>query len=350
MNTSLQHRSVLLALLAGVAGSPGITRAADLDDFDNSGWFVRLGGVARFNVKATFTGVHPILPTGVYDDGFVLTDNGGGASGKTWNWGSTPSSQIIGNQLVLTRLDGAPNVGLHDINVSNPVLGGELIGGYQFGQFKIGKRTARIGFEIGYGYSGFSEGMNYSANGIATRTTDSYGGIATPTTDGILPPIPPYSGTFAGPGPLLSLQGVPGQPIVSPATTTFQSNIEATMQNFRVGPSLEIDLTKRLSVAFGAGYSSVYADASVRYIETLSFTNPAMPSVNPANTTISHAEWRPGIYAEMRGNYQFTGLIGAFVGGDIQYNKNLNFGDTGHEVTIDLGPTFGAKAGLIFHF
>ncbi len=52
----------------------------------------------------------------------------------------------------------------------------------------------------------------------------------------------------------------------------------------------------------------------------------------------------------MRANYQFTRYVGAFLGADWQYNKALQFGDSSHQIKIDLGSTYAAKAGILVRF
>jgi hypothetical protein len=292
----------------------------------------------------------PTLGPGMYDTGFVLPDNGGTASGLTWNWGYNSLSQLSANQLTQTRLDGVPTIGKQDVNVSDPILGGEVIGGYQFTPFLIGKKSARAAFEIGYGYSGFSENSGFGAAGTATGTTDQFGLGA--GADTILVPLPPYAGTATGPGPLIDLNPPPGghTVIASPVTTAFQSSLKTTFHDFRIGPALDIDLTRRLSAGFGFGYSSVYADSSLAYVETVTFANPAFTPLAPTRADIKKGSWRTGAYAEVRLNYRFTDFVSLFVGGDIKYNRNFSFGDAGHQVDIGLGSTYGAKAGVTVHF
>ena len=340
---SLPPRPLFLTALAAGLAAPSLVHAQDLDQPELSGWYVRLGAATRFNVKAEITAL--TLPTSLYNDGFVQPDISGTASGLTWNWGYNSASQIVGNQLVLSRLD-TPNIGRQDLNVGNPLLGGELIGGYHLREFKLGKRTARLGVELGYGYFSASEGLNLAAAGTATLTKDGFG------LGGIVPPVAPYAGTFAGPGPLINLNPDPASHTVvtSPAAATFQGTLNTTLHNLRFGPVLEVDLTKRLSASFGAGLSSVFADVGLNYMESVSFSNPAIPALGTTRANDTFARWRPGVYAELRLNYQITRQIGVFVGGDFQHNDNMTFGDATHQVTLDLSKTYGLKGGLSFEF
>lgn len=343
---SFPFRLAFLALAAAVLATPGHLRAQDLDQPDRSGWYVRLGAATRFNVKATVTAVPPPAGTGFYRDGYVLPDVAGSASPYTWNWSYNSAGQVVGDHLVLSRLDGTPNIGRQNMNLGNPLLGGEVIGGYHLRDFTIGQRAARLGFELGYGYFSSSAGLNFTGMGTATRTTDGF------ALGGIVPPVAPYAGTFLGSGPLISLNPDPASRTVvsSPATTAFQGTLNTSLHSLRIGPALEVDLTKHLSAAFGAGFSSVYADARLNYVENVSFSNPAMPALAPTQANDTLAKWRPGVYAELLLNYQFTRRLGVFVGGDFQHNDKMTFGDATHRVSLDLSMTYGLKGGLRLEF
>src|SRR5215207_213527 len=93
------HELPPVAVACVVVGAVGFTAlpvsAQIFDDLDTSGFFARAGGMARFNVKATFSGIAPpTLPPGVYENGFVLPDIGGSPV-KTWNWGYNSPDQIV---------------------------------------------------------------------------------------------------------------------------------------------------------------------------------------------------------------------------------------------------------------
>ena len=334
----------LTLVVLGAAALETTSRAQIFTDPEPSGWFVRLGGAAHYNLKTSITGLTPATGTGVYNDGFVQPDKGGSASGKTWNWGYNSGSQIVEDQLVLNRLEGVPVFGRQNLNTSDPILGGEILGGVQLYEFQLLKKNARAGFEIGYGYSSTSATMSFGGLGIATHTTDAFG------LGGIVPPLAPYAGTVIGPGTLIDLN--PGSHAVatSPVTSAFQGRLQSAFHELRFGPSLELDFTKRLGVGVSAGYSSLYTDARLNYTDSLTFDSPTIAPLAPAQANIRRAQWHSGGYVEMRVNYQFTSLIGAFVGGDLQHHGNATFGDAEHQVKLDLGLNYGAKAGLIFRF
>jgi hypothetical protein len=342
--SSSSSTKTLGLLLAAVAASIP-ARAQDLlgDEPETGGWFVRLGAVARFNVKATLEASNPVLAPGHYNNGFVLPDVGGDPN-LTWNWGYNNASQVdAGGNLNFQRYDNVPAVGRHNLNVDEPLLGGEVIGGYRFTEFEVFRRPVRVALVVGYGYADFSQDMGFTAAGTVTYTTASY------ALNGVTPPMPPYAGTAAGPGPLLSLTPSSTATSTSGATTTFQGKLDASFHSMRFGPSFEMDLAKNFSLEVGFGYSSVYADGSVSYTEATTFANGAVPAIN-APATFDRQDWEPGAYFEVLGKYQFTRNFGAYLGGDYQRNNSLKLGDGAHKVRIDLSSTYAAKAGVIVSF
>jgi hypothetical protein len=230
----------------------------------------------------------------------------------------------------------------------DPLLGGEIVGGYRFTEFEVSNRPVRVAIIVGYSYADFSQDMNFAAAGAANFTTATYPLNSDPL-NSVIAPTAPYAGTFAGPGPLISLTPTSTSTTASAANTAFQGKLDATFHGLRIGPSFDIDLTKNFSLEVGVGYSSVFADASVNYTETTTFANGAVPAIN-APATLDRQDWEPGIYFEVLAKYQFTRHLGAYVGGDYQRNNSLKLANATHKFKIDLSSTYAAKAGVIVSF
>jgi len=162
------------------------------------------------------------------------------------------------------------------------------------------------------------------------------------STSSILGPTPQRRRTGKGARKAASLPGG--------TTTSFQGNLETKFYNLRIGPTFELDLSKRLSFATSFGYAPVYADAQFKYANAVTFSNPALPGLAPTQAEVSEGNWRLGFYAEIRLNYRFTSHIDAFVGGDFQNNSNFTFGDSAYHVKLQLGATYGTKIGMTFRF
>lgn len=325
-----------------------LATAQDLDAMERSGFYMRLGATARFNVKASITPVAPASGAGNFANGFVLPDIGG-STNLTWNWGYDSSSQVDSAHGLLNfyRYNNVPTFQASDVPVSSPLWGGELIGGYRMADFTIAGKPAHFGMELGYSYSGFSEDVNAAATGTASYTTASY------NYNGIILPAPPYAGTFAGPGPLINLNpntlatttDVPGG-----TSAALRGTLKSSFNEMRFGPILEVDLTRKFTASLGAGYSSIYANAELAYSQGISFANPAMPAVPGVSGNTSQAKWRPGVYAETLLAFHVSSRLSAYLGGDIHTNNPMTFGDSNYNVEINLGLTYQAKAGISYSF
>src|SRR5262249_22199826 len=146
---SIRVHSWLLVVFATFLGHTA--SAQFYDELDTSGWFIRAGGVARYNVKATLATVAPPAPDPRdYQDGFVLPDIGGGD--KTWNWSYADNSQAANGSLAFNRLEFTPDTTPQSFHIDDPLFGAEVIGGYRFSDLHIGRTPVRFGIEVGYGY------------------------------------------------------------------------------------------------------------------------------------------------------------------------------------------------------
>jgi hypothetical protein len=347
MNTASIFRPALLACAAAGLASGKTASAQEFNQPQDSGYYFRLGAAARFGVKASITGNRPVLPTGVYDNGYVLpdagSDPGGPISGKTWNWGYNSPSQIQGNDLSFSRYDNVPAMGRKDVDVSSPLLGGEIIGGVNMLEFTIFDHTANLAIELGYNFSSFSTRLNTATTGTSTYTVRTFG------YNGVVLPQAPYAGTPQGPGPLIDFNPSGQNVFTSTATTIFGGSLESSFHELRLGPSLNVALNGRLTLGFGAGYSSVFANSTLRYDESATFSDPSTPAFS-RHGDINKARWSPGVYAELRAAYQINRQLSAYLGGDIASHKDVTFGDNTYQVKLNLGSTYGLKLGLGYSF
>lgn len=329
-------------LAAGAAGAA--TPPLELNDHEGQGWFVRAGARTLFNVKASVARVPTQVTPGVYDNGFVLPDLGGTASGQTWNWGYQRAAQRVGNEIRMQRLTDVPMAGLFETRTADPSVGGELMTGLEFARFFVAKREARFGFEIGYGYNSLSFPDTSSVNGQSTLTFAGF------NLGGATPPPAPYSGTFQGPGPRLGLEPSSLGTVQSPARAVYDGKLEAELHNFKAGFWFQYPLVKRLSANLSFGYCSLYADARLRFTESISYDHPGFLDMPATPHTVGGRAWKSGAYAQLRMQYHFSPRLGAFLGGDYQYNKELRFAGEGREITLDLESLLAATAGVVFEF
>jgi len=313
------------------------------EDSNRQGFFVRLGPRIQFNVEASVTtsAQTPQQP-GFYDNGFVQPDAGGTASGLTWNWGYQDAGQVNGDSLEFTRYSNLPHAGVFAGESDDPVLGGEVMFGVEFGRFAVGRREFSWGAEIGYGLSQFK----LSNTSTAAGTVDYL--AARHALNGILPPVAPYQGTFIGPGPLIDLNPSEALAISSAAAAAFDGSVKSDLHAFKLGLWLEAPLTRQLSASLSLGYSSVFADTRLEFRETVTIDDPNIPAVMPANVSAGADNWLGGFYGQLRATWMFSDRWGAYVAGDYQYNNKFSFSESGRDVTLDFKGTYGASLGLIF--
>lgn len=315
------------------------------EESNRQGYFIRLGPRVQFNVEAS-VGLTPATPqqSGFYDNGFVLADNGGSASGLTWNWGYEDAGQIAGDFINYERYSNLPTSGKFGGGSDDLSLGAELISGVEFGRFSIGTREFGWGVELGYGYNPFK----ITHNSTSTGTLDYL--AASHSLGGIVPPVAPYAGTPAGPGPLLDLNPSTSTAMTSAVTTTFDGTLTSDLHNFKLGAWFETDLTDNFSASFSAGYSSIYADTQMRFREVFAIANPGIPTLPVTNTTAGGRNWQSGLYAQLRATWQFSSKVSAYVAGDFQSNESFEFSDAGRDIKLDFKSTYGASIGLILRW
>jgi hypothetical protein len=216
----------------------------------------------------------------VYTDGFVKLDGGTVAlGGDTWNWGYADGSQVDAGFLSFHGGNGtavsvmadstlragrwsdqpeavAPYVQLEWIEPLNEHLNFGWLGGFSF----LTSDVSRAG-------STFSASKGRTDYDI--RYTDRY------DLGGVVPPGAPYSGSLAGPGPLIS--NLPEQrsaayPVSGGETASaynrIQTDSSVNLWTLSLGPSIEYT-RGRIAIGASAGATVAIADWSVRQTESL---------------------------------------------------------------------------------
>ena len=244
-----------------------------------------LPGLLLIGAGSSNAGIGAIGPAGsyadrVYEDGFVKLDGGTVAlGGDTWNWGYTDASQVDAGFLSFHGGNGtaasataastlrsgrwsdqpeavAPYVQLEWIEPLNEHLNFGWLGGFSF----LSSDVSRAG-------STFSASKGRTDYDI--RYTDRY------DLGGVVPPGAPYSGSLAGPGPLIS--NLPAQrsaayPVSGGETASaynrIQTDFSVNLWTLSLGPSIEYT-RGRIAIGASAGATVAIADWSVRQTETL---------------------------------------------------------------------------------
>lgn len=346
MNSRTTSRLTLLAL--GIA-SCGSLAAAEYTDAPVSGSHkISVNGRFFFNVSAKVA--HPSSPdqtgpaTGggldrIYDDGFVKLDVSGNAGGKTWNWGYADPAQVVGDGIEMHRTIGPRDGSTTELD-SDLAFGGEIGWSWEIRRFDIGRREARAGLDIFAGWTEVSGDGSSFATGTHTVQTDRF------ALNGVVAPLAPYSGNFNGPGPVLS-DNPTRSTVTQAATSQFSGDLEATMIGFRIGPWIEIPLTKALTWNFGFGMSAVHVDGAFRFAEQVDIAGVPQPLVSG---NVDRADWKTGFYIDTRLNWNLSPEWSVFGGVQYQYLGTFKIDALGRQGQIGLESAIGITAGVGFSF
>lgn len=265
--------------------------ALGADGERNPNRFSVRGGVS-LNIKTEFTSTAPTPQIGaaagnadrIYDDGYARVDISGNAGGQTWFWGYQDNAQYTagaggpgsaGSTLAFhsapSPADGVVRSGKKE---ADP--GFEMSYARDLGSFNVWNgRRAVWGLEGTFGYTYVSRRDAGRVTGTVLLTTDTYN---VPT--GTIPPLAPYSGTFAGPGPLLDV-AAPATPFVrtgpAPAAATADVINQLNVDLFvcKLGPSLELPLHDRVSLTLGGGLVAVMARQDYSFSQNIAVTGGA---------------------------------------------------------------------------
>lgn len=337
-------------LLLAAAVAPLTVAAQSGNEKENPN---RFSASARFgfNFKADFSSSggaasasNPGPATGggvdrTYDDGQVLMDSSGNDGGLTWNWGYQNASQVVGGAM---EFHSTQTISPSPINgaTDDPQYGFELT--YQRVLGKLGSAGKGCwGLEAAFGYTDLDIRANRSPQIIGTtQTTDTY------PLNGVLPPAAPYSGSYAGPGPLLG--DLPTRASTS-ASATLAGKYELSGQSYgiRLGPFVEWNLGQRWAVNFSGGLALAPTSLDYRYTE---ITTPTGGSPATGTGSSSKTELLYGAYVSAFVDFAFNERWSLFGGAQFQHLNEMEQTVNGHTATLDPGATFFGVFGVRIKF
>lgn len=259
---------------------------------DRFGLNYRMG----FNISTKFRNVgaaplanNPSVTGTSYQDGFVGTDDTANAGGLTTFWGYQSANQVQDGDAVL--LMRSANSGAVGSSVDDsPYHGLELTYNHEFAR----NETWRWGIEAAFNWTDFSARQTAIAQ-TSAMTVDAF-----PL--GYEPPQAPYTGPVSA-GPFTPLLGT--TPTQLPVTVA--SGLDAAIYGFRLGPYLDVPLSRCLLLTFSAGLAVTIVDGEYSYSESYR---------TPGGTTLGSAG---------RGSETDT-LVGGFVGAQLslKLGKHVN--------------------------
>jgi hypothetical protein len=356
MNRRLRIRTLAAASLWGAAAAWGQTPADDTIPYPlllrqsapPNLYRASLSYSLGLNIKTTFQGVgglngfrnNPGLTNAAanhnYDNGYNRVDitgnNHGGISG-TWNWGYQNASQVSGNSLTLqsTSLTASSEVNESPRNGFELGLAREINRGDHW----------RWGLEGAFGFTDVNVRDDRTVSGTQTVVNDAY------SLNGTVPPVPPYNGTFNGPGAIISdAPSRSSSTTPNAATVSGWREFDANLFQFKFGPYVELPLGKRWALAFKGGLALVEVASTFSYNETV--VAPGGTVTSAARS--SHSDLLIGGYAGADVSCAVTDTVRLFAGAEYQdvgqYTHSLN----GRKAVLDLGESIFVNLGISYSF
>ena len=281
-----------------------------------------------------------------YDNGYNRVDISGNAGGTTWYWGYDNPISVQGNTLTL-QSESTPATATSGKYEDYPQSGVELTYSRELTR---GKRW-RFGLESGLGYTAISIKDEQTLNYFVNRTSDTF------ALGSVIPPLPPYAGTFEGPGPLISSSLTPENRSVSllsdAATIQGTRRFESDLFTLRLGPYFEIPLSRKFAVTLNGGLTLGFADSKFSFNETVFISDP-LYNINLASGSRSgsdrETDFLVGGYAGANLSYAISDRVGVFAGAMFQAAGESVSKAQGKESILDLGKSVIISIGATYSF
>ena len=295
-----------------------------------------------------------------YSDGYVNQDGGTPFFGDTWNWGYNNASQVSGNSLSYHNIYGTSSATASTTSNSQTSSlrrdagwNSDLSGSGFFASLGSPAIFARgplaVNLELGYSWASADAG-HHSSNVFTAHqaSVQRSGGTTTTTTTatdvydttGVTVPSAPYSGTFTGPGPLIS--NIPSNRSLSTAATNSGGNgrtsvstadfsshvnesLDMKMNTISFGPHLSWE-SNHFVLGFSTGFALNIADWDASYQEDLNVRQNGGASrlLKRYHFDNSGTDVLPGVYVELNANYRITKHIALFVGGRYDWAGSIH--------------------------
>jgi len=231
----------------------------------------RIGAMVGMNISANFSmngsafGISGNDPShGIFDDGYVRTDQTGNAGGYTGYWGYNNASQYNPANGGTIAMHAATS--FTPSGSSGASENGGLFPGFDmaYGDNLWYWKHARVGWEFGFSLLPVSISDKQSLNVTVNQTTYTF------NTGGIVIPTAPYQGGPSG----------QGEPIISPIYTSSNSpaidgnvagtqTLDVMLYTFKFGPTFYWDLGDHVGMSLGAGPAIGIVSGNCKYDEVI---------------------------------------------------------------------------------
>jgi hypothetical protein len=304
---------------------------------------VRAGGLMGLNIKANFSTSGPLnlaenLPAGVYDDGYVRTDQTGNAGGLTSFWGYQNASQVNpDNHTLLMHQTTTFSATTSGSGNDSPYFGAEVAGGGNFWR----KEHWRIGWELGCGVLPISikNQQNLPVNVNRNLITFDTGDIVVPTA--------PYNGGPSGIGPLINATGTMVGSETLAGTFSGTQTLEATLVAIKLGPTFFWDLSRYVGLQAGVGPAIGVVPGTLKFEETIQLSDGTAPH---SSGKVSSTEVTFGGYVNVVATVHVGKNADLYLGGQYLPLGNVSFGGNGRNADLKLDGQINFMAGINWPF
>lgn len=283
-----------------------------------------LGVKGQIKLRGSFT-VNGRDPTpGVYDDGYVRTDDTDNAGDLTSFWGYDNAAQYDAGAQTMTLSSSSAFTANGSSSMSQEFTAGiEVAYGNNLRKWE----RSRLGWEFGFGYLPLALKSDSSIAGTVTRTKYVF------NNGGILILGNSWQGGSSGTGPLIDPR------IVSTSTEDIDGvirdvgNLDATLFTFRLGPTLFLDVTPEFGLAGSIGPAFGVLTETCRFDEKITYGDG---STGRAKGNFSATDLVYGAYVNMVATYHADENGDIYIGVQYMPMTGSKFSQGGREASVDL--------------
>jgi hypothetical protein len=370
---TLPQGALACCLVAGTAGlgpaalaQPEIYGHPDSSGFylippDSDDWtrHFRLGPLAAFNIGAHFK-ISPgaffnnvsgnNVAAGIYDDGYVRTDQTGNYGGVTSYWGyNNASSQYdsTANTITMHATTGysVPNGSSAGGDVGYTV-GFDLAYGVNIWYWK----HARVGIDFGFSYLPISISDNSPMSATVNQTSYTFGfpgNVVPPGTVSSGSTGTGYQGGPSGVGPVInSTPSSTSQSTIGQVNVTGHRTLDANLFVIRLGPSMDWDLGEHVDMELSLGPALGIIDGEYSYNENVTVNGATAHNVG----SFDKLGFQYGGYVSATFNFHLSDSVDIYLGGQFISMDDYTISNGGREASLDLGSQLYISAGFNWPF
>jgi hypothetical protein len=314
---------------------------ADTDDWTRH---FRIGALVGMNINASFSrsgsafGISGNDPAnGIFDDGYVRTDQTGNAGGYTSYWGYHSASQYSAANNTLAMHAATAFSASGSANADGGAFPGfDMAYGDNLWYWK----HARVGWELGFGLMPIDISENSSTPATVTQTTFIF------NTGGIIIPTAPYQGGPSGTGPLITNSPASSSSTSSTGNVTGTESLDVMLYTVRLGPSFYWDITEHIGMSLGAGPAVGIVSGNYKYDETIT-----AGGLNARNTgKIGGTDVACGGYVNGALMYHMQEDADIYIGAQYMPMGDATISGGGREGRLNLGGQLYFSVGINWPF